>query len=93
VSSEFLSEKDATEVIARLRRIEGQVRGLQKMVEEDRDCTDIVQQLSAARAALDRVGNVMIACGLRQCLAGTDVDAATLERVNIGLQALASLRS
>ena len=39
----------------RLRRIEGQLKGLQRMLAEERDCTELVQQIAAARAALDRV--------------------------------------
>jgi DNA-binding FrmR family transcriptional regulator len=46
----------AEEVTNRLRRVEGQVRGLQRMVEEDRECEAILTQLIAARGALDRVG-------------------------------------
>lgn len=52
----------------RLRRIEGQIKGLQRMLLEQRDCTELVQQLSAARAALDRVGVDLISAGLEQCL-------------------------
>ena len=44
------------EITNRLKRVEGQVRGLQRMVEEERDCEAILTQLMAARAALDRVG-------------------------------------
>ena len=93
MSSEFLSERDAANIVARLRRIEGQVRGLQKMVEEHRDCADIIQQLSAARSALDRVGNVMITCGLRECLAEANLDPPAMAKVNAGLNALGTLRS
>ncbi|WP_425542320.1 metal-sensing transcriptional repressor [Lentibacillus halophilus] len=47
-------EKDA--VVNRLKRIEGQVRGIQKMVEDDRYCVDILVQVSAINAALKKVG-------------------------------------
>ena len=47
--------KDPTALVTRLRRIEGQVRGIQKMLEEDRDCMDVVTQIQAARAALAKV--------------------------------------
>jgi DNA-binding FrmR family transcriptional regulator len=63
------------------------------MVEEHRDCADIIQQLSAARAALDRVGNVMITCGLRECLSEANLDPAAMAKVNAGLNALGTLRS
>jgi CsoR family transcriptional regulator, copper-sensing transcriptional repressor len=52
----------------RLRRIEGQLRGLQRMLAEERDCTELVQQIAAARAALDRVALDLISAGLEQCL-------------------------
>lgn len=93
MSTEFLSEKDAADITARLKRIEGQVRGLQKMVEEHRDCAEVIQQLTAARAALDRVGNVIITCGLRECLADANIDPTVMARVDIGLNALGTLRS
>lgn len=93
MSTAFLSEKDAADVIARLRRVEGQVRGLQKMIEEHRECTEVIQQLTAARAALDRVGNVIITCGLRECLAEANIDATSMAKVDVGLKALGTLRS
>jgi DNA-binding FrmR family transcriptional regulator len=52
------------ELLARLARIEGQVRGVARMVEEDRYCIDVVTQINAAGAALDKVGHV------RNCLIG-----------------------
>ena len=53
---------------ARLRRVEGQVAGLQRMLAQGRDCADIAQQVAAARAALDRVAIDLIAAGLEQCV-------------------------
>jgi len=90
---DFLSPKDKADVTARLRRIEGQIRGLQKMLEEDRDCAEVIQQLTAARAALDRVGSVIITSGLRACLAESNLDPAAMARVEVGLNALAALRT
>ena len=57
-----------SEVIARLRRIEGQVRGLQRLIQEQRDCAEIVHQLAAVRRALDRVGFVILSHRMRECL-------------------------
>ncbi|MGZ4616895.1 MAG: metal-sensitive transcriptional regulator [Actinomycetes bacterium] len=68
---------DVDKVLNRLRRIEGQVRGLQRMVEEDSACEDILTQLSATRAALDRVGIFLITHKVRECL--LDEDDATSE--------------
>jgi CsoR family transcriptional regulator, copper-sensing transcriptional repressor len=55
--------------LRRLRRLEGQVRGLQKMVEEDRYCPDIMIQISAAQEALRTVGRELMRNHLRHCLA------------------------
>ncbi len=56
-----------TEVIKRLRRAQGQVGGVIRMIEEGRDCADVVTQLAAASRALDRAGFKIIATGLQQC--------------------------
>lgn len=58
----------------RLRRVEGQVRGVQNMLAEGRDCRDVVTQLSAAINALEQTGFRMVAAGLSWCL--THPDAA-----------------
>jgi DNA-binding FrmR family transcriptional regulator len=55
-------------VIKRLKRIEGQVRGLARMVEEDRHCIDIVTQLSAVRAALRRAEEEILADHVTHCV-------------------------
>lgn len=52
-------------MLARLARIEGQVRALQRMIERDEECEAIAQQLSAARKALDRAFYEMVACMIR----------------------------
>ena len=58
-------KKDLT---SRLKRIEGQVRGLGKMVDEDRYCDDIITQLSASNAALKSVGRLVLDNHIRSCL-------------------------
>ncbi len=58
------------ETLKRLNRIEGQVRGLTRMVEEDRYCIDIVTQLSAVRAALRRVEDEILRDHVNHCVAG-----------------------
>ncbi|MGW0706210.1 metal-sensitive transcriptional regulator [Streptomyces sp. NPDC002643] len=59
-------------VLNRLRRAQGQISGVIKMIEEGRDCEDVVTQLAAASRALDRAGFAIIATGLQQCLTDTD---------------------
>jgi DNA-binding FrmR family transcriptional regulator len=60
--------KDKTAVQARLRRIEGQVRGIQKMVEEDRYCIDVLTQVNAARSALESVALQLLADHTEHCV-------------------------
>jgi CsoR family transcriptional regulator, copper-sensing transcriptional repressor len=55
---------------ARLRRIEGQVRGVQKMVDEDRYCIDVVTQITAIQAALDKVALGLLDDHAKHCIAG-----------------------
>ena len=54
--------------ITRLKRSEGQLRGIQKMIEEDRDCIDIITQLSAVRSSVDRVIELLITENLIECI-------------------------
>jgi len=56
--------------VKRLRRIEGQIRGLQKMVEEDRYCADILTQISSVHEALRGVGRELMRNHLKHCAAG-----------------------
>lgn len=78
-------DQNATgDVIKRLRRAEGQIRGVIAMLEEGRDCTDVVTQLAAVSRALDRAGFKIIASGLQQCLTPTEdgeSQPADLERM------------
>ena len=53
----------------RLRRVEGQIRGIQAMLAEDRECRDVVTQIAAATKALEQVGFRLLAAGLTSCLA------------------------
>lgn len=64
----YTARKD--EVLTRLRRVEGQIRGLERMVEEDRYCTDVVTQVTAAQAALDRVALEPLRDHARHCVIG-----------------------
>lgn len=61
-----MDKKDA--VIRRLRRIEGQIKGIQKMVEEDQFCGDILTQVSAARAALNSAGGLILENYIKVCI-------------------------
>ncbi len=56
----------------RLRRVEGQVRGLQAMLAEGRDCREVVTQMTAATKALEQAGFRLVAAGLAYCLANPE---------------------
>lgn len=62
------TDDDRAALLRRLRRIEGQVRGIAKMVEDERYCIDILTQLSAVRAAVDKVGLEVIGEHVRHCV-------------------------
>src|ERR1700755_113862 len=61
---------DREQLLKRLRRIEGQVRGVQGMVEDDRYCIDVLTQISAIRAALDKVALGLLDEHARHCVVG-----------------------
>jgi DNA-binding FrmR family transcriptional regulator len=64
-----LPDDTIDDLLKRLRRVEGQVRGIQQMLKEDRDCRDVVTQIAAANKALEQAGFVLVAAGLTWCLA------------------------
>jgi len=61
--------KDKEELLKRLRRIEGQVGGIQRMIEQDKYCVDILVQIAAARSALNSVGLMLLEDHTRGCVA------------------------
>jgi DNA-binding FrmR family transcriptional regulator len=68
------------DVNKRLRRLEGQIRGLQKMLDEGQDCRDVITQISAAQSALDRVAYRLVAAGMRYCVTNPgDTNGMTAE--------------
>jgi CsoR family transcriptional regulator, copper-sensing transcriptional repressor len=78
------------DALGRLKRVQGQIGGIIKMIEEGRDCSDVVTQLAAASRALDKAGFKVIATGMRQCMVEGDagkrrMDEAELERLFLSL--------
>ena len=69
----YTQDKDA--YLKRLRRIEGQVRGIHRMVEEDKYCIDVLTQISAVQAALDKVALGLLDEHARHCVIGAADDA------------------
>lgn len=62
------SEKTRQDLLTRLRRIEGQVRGLHRMIEENDDCPSVITQLTAVRGALDKVGFIILSHRMAECI-------------------------
>ncbi|NUU17589.1 metal-sensitive transcriptional regulator [Cellulomonas humilata] len=87
-----LDKDEMSKVSNRLKRAQGQLAGVVRMLDEGRDCEDIVMQLSAVSRALDRAGFAIIASGMRQCLTPTEpggetgtLDVQKLEKLFLSL--------
>ena len=81
-----LSGDDMRPVINRLKRARGQLNGIIDMLEEGRDCEDIVVQIAAVSKALDRAGYSVVAAGMRECLTtGESLDSAKMEKLFLSL--------
>ena len=76
-----LEEQAAGPVLNRLRRAQGQLAGVIAMIENGRDCQDVVTQLAAVSRALDRAGFKIVASGMRQCLTSEDGSPMTEEQM------------
>ncbi|WP_226485096.1 metal-sensitive transcriptional regulator [Streptomyces parvulus] len=74
-----LAAAELKAVLNRLRRAQGQISGVIRMIEEGRDCEEVVTQLAAASRALDRAGFAIIATGLQQCLTEVENGSRTPE--------------
>lgn len=76
-------------VVNRIKRAQGQLAGVLRMLEEGRDCEDVVIQLAAVSRALDRAGFAVVAAGLRQCIVNGDgpdsVDIKKMEKLFLSL--------
>jgi DNA-binding FrmR family transcriptional regulator len=74
----MIGDEDAiAAVLNRLRRAQGQLAGVISMIEQGRDCKDVVTQLAAVSRALDRAGFKIVATGLRECISGDTANGAT----------------
>ncbi|WP_420178821.1 metal-sensitive transcriptional regulator [Paenarthrobacter sp. TA1.8] len=82
-----LNPSELTPVINRLKRAQGQLSAVTRMLEEGRDCKDVVTQLAAVSKALDRAGFAIIATGLEQCIVQEDatMDKKDLEKLFLSL--------
>ncbi len=84
-----LDPADMTPAINRIKRAQGQLGGVLRMLEEGRECDEVVTQLAAVSRALDRAGFAIVATGLQQCLTDGDgkdgVDAKKMEKLFLSL--------
>lgn len=81
-------EESIAAILNRLRRAQGQLSGVITMIEQGRDCKDVVTQLAAVSRALDRAGFKIVATGLRECITGESdepMDVAELEKLFLAL--------
>jgi DNA-binding FrmR family transcriptional regulator len=77
-----------TKVLTRVKRVAGQVGGIQRMIEEDRYCVDILNQISAVRSALDALGLEVLAGHLETCVVGPKKGSAHPKAVPMKPKAL-----
>ena len=84
-----LNPDEMAPVINRIKRAQGQLAGVLRMLEEGRDCEDVVTQVAAVSRALDRAGFAIVASGLHACLASGDgidsLDAKKMEKLFLSL--------
>jgi DNA-binding FrmR family transcriptional regulator len=84
-----LEPTEMTPVINRIKRAQGQLAGVLRLLEEGRDCEDVVIQLAAVSKALDRAGFAIVASGLQHCLTEGDgpggVDVKKMEKLFLSL--------
>ncbi len=84
-----LTEEDMEPVVKRLKRARGQLDGILRMIEDNRECGEVVTQLAAVSKAIDRAGFTMIAAGLEQCIAKGETASAARERLQKMFMSLA----
>lgn len=70
----MIEAEEQKKVLNRLRRTEGQIRGIQKMIEEEKECIDIITQLSAVRSSIDRAMGLIVAENLKSCFENPESD-------------------
>jgi DNA-binding FrmR family transcriptional regulator len=85
-----IPQDELADVVKRLKRIEGQIGGIVRMIEGGRDCSAVVTQLAAASKALSKAGFAVVSTGMRHCSVAADeetraVDLRELERLFLSL--------
>jgi DNA-binding FrmR family transcriptional regulator len=80
MSYKYAGQKD--ELLKRLRRVEGQVRGIARMIDEDKYCVDVLNQIAAVNAALDKVGMALLSDHIRGCVTEAVASDGGAEKVD-----------
>jgi DNA-binding FrmR family transcriptional regulator len=85
-----IPQGELTDVVTRLKRVEGQIGGIIRMIEDGRDCSAVVTQLAAASKALSKAGFAVVSTGMRHCSTAEDgqkreIDLRELERLFLSL--------
>lgn len=83
-----LSESERDDIVQRLKRIEGQARGVQKMVDEGRDCGDILTQLASIRAAVNSLNGELLEAYLLRCISDPEQFGSPEKAVQQAVRAL-----
>jgi DNA-binding FrmR family transcriptional regulator len=87
----MLNLEDKKSYMNRLSRVEGQIRGISKMIEEDRECTDVVTQLSAVKAGIDKTITLMVTENLMHCVSQENAEDQQ-EKVKAALNLIFKIR-
>ena len=75
-----MKDEAREKVLSRLKKVAGQVTGIQRMVEEDRYCVEVLHQIAAVEGALDRVGHILLASHVETCVASAIESGRPRER-------------
>lgn len=87
-STRNLPAESRDDLISRLKRVEGQAKGIQKMIEDGRDCTDVMTQLSSVRAAVNALSGEMLEAFALYCLRHPDEFGSQEQAVEQAVKAL-----
>jgi DNA-binding FrmR family transcriptional regulator len=83
-----LSDAERDDIVQRLKRIEGQARGIQKMVDDGRDCGDILNQMAAIRAAVNSLNGELLEAYLLRCMRNPDEFGSPEKAIQQAVRAL-----
>jgi CsoR family transcriptional regulator, copper-sensing transcriptional repressor len=74
-------DEEIKRVVTRLKRLEGQLRGLQRLIESGEDCESILTQFAAAKGAFQRIGEILLASVIRDCVLKEEDEGSSSEKI------------